>query len=70
MLSELWSQQAASLSAGQKPSTMLGPKILAVVEQMRTSKLLEDNLTKCRELTCDGLVSHPKGVQIFPVAPH
>ena len=33
-----------------------------------TSKLLGDNLTKCWEVTCDGLVSHPGGVEILLVA--
>ena len=28
---------------------------------MGTSKLLGDNLTKCWEVACDGLVSHPGG---------
>ena len=27
-----------------------------------------DNLTKCWEVTCDGLVSHPGGVEILLVA--
>ena len=35
---------------------------------MGTSKLLGDNLTKCWEVTCDGLVSHPWGVEILLVA--
>ena len=35
---------------------------------MGTSKLLRDNLTKCWEVTCDGLVSHPGGVEILLVA--
>ena len=30
--------------------------------------MLGDNLTKCWEVTCDGLVSHPGGVQILLVA--
>ena len=33
--------------------------------QMGTSKLLGDNLTKCWEVTCDELVSHPEGVEIL-----
>ena len=36
--------------------------------QMRTSKLLGDNVIKCWEITCDGLVSHPGGVEILLVA--
>ena len=35
---------------------------------MEISKLLGDNLTKCWEVTCDGLVSHPEGVEILLVA--
>ena len=35
---------------------------------MGTSILLGDNLTKCWEVTCDGLVSHPGGVEILLVA--
>ena len=35
---------------------------------MGPGKLLGDNLTKCWEVTCDGLVSHPGGVEIFLVA--
>ena len=35
---------------------------------MGTSKLLGDNLTKCWEVTCNGLVSHPGGVEIYLVA--
>ena len=27
-----------------------------------------DNLTNCREVTCNGLVSHPRGVEILLVA--
>ena len=27
-----------------------------------------DNLRNCLEVTCDGLVSHPEGVEILPVA--
>ena len=34
---------------------------------MGTSKLLEDNLTKCWEVTYTGLVSHPGGVEILLV---
>ena len=32
---------------------------------MGTNELLGDNLTKCWEVTCDGLVSHPGGVEIL-----
>ena len=35
---------------------------------MGTNKFLGDNLTKCWEVTCDGLVSHPGGVEILLVA--
>ena len=36
--------------------------------KMATSKLLGYNLTKCWKVTWDGLVSHPGGVEILPVA--
>ena len=36
--------------------------------KMGTSKLLGDNLTKSWEVTCDGLISHPGGVEILLVA--
>ena len=36
--------------------------------KMGTSKLLGDNLTNCWKVTCDGLVSHPGGVEILLVA--
>ena len=32
---------------------------------MGTNKLLGDNLIKCWEVTCDGPVSHPGGVEIL-----
>ena len=35
---------------------------------MGTSELLGDNLTNCWEVTCDGLVSHPGGVEILLVS--
>ena len=35
---------------------------------MGNSKLLGDNVTKCWQVTCDGLVSHPGGEEIFLVA--
>ena len=32
---------------------------------MATSKLFGDKLTKCWEVTCDGQVSHPGGVEFY-----